>query len=133
MVVGRQTLMVLVCFLWTYSSAFGSFQFPMIALRPGSSLFSLKQQKGESSSAYFLRLQDAARDPKKFEEMCLSRDEDEEDIPIQTGKGYQRIEDWDAETTQDNSWEEMVRYDGQRFGNRFKQNNILLKNLNNGL
>ena len=125
--------MVLVCFLLTYSSAFGSFQFPTIALRPGSSLFSLKQRKGESSSEYFLRLQDAARDPKKFEEMSLSRDEDEEDIPKQTGKGYQRIEDWDAETTQDNTWEELVRYDGQKYGNRFKQNNILLKNLNNGL
>jgi hypothetical protein len=96
-------------------------------------MFSLKQRKDESSSEYFLRLQEAARDPKKFEEMSLSIDPEEDETPKPTtGKGYQRIEDWDAETKDDNSWEEKVKFDGQRYGNKFNQNSILMKHLNNG-
>jgi hypothetical protein len=100
------------------------------SLRTVSRLFLLKQRKDESSSDYFLRLQDAARDPKTFEEMSLSEDVEEAPKPIR--KGYQRIEDWDAETKQSSAWEEKVQFDGQRHGNRFAQNNILLKHLNNG-
>jgi len=43
---------------------------------------------------------------------------------------YQRIEDWDANRSkEDMSWEERVKYDGQQFGNKDVQNEILRKNL----
>lgn len=46
---------------------------------------------------------------------------------------YQRVEDWEAEQQpqqEPNTWEERVQFDGHRFGNRFKQNEILRKSLN---
>lgn len=117
--------------LWTPSAAF--VPAPNVSRLLASRMFSLKQRKDESSSEYFLRLQEAARDPKKFEEMSLSIDPEEDETPKPTtGKGYQRIEDWDAETKDDNSWEEKVKFDGQRYGNKFNQNSILMKHLNNG-
>jgi hypothetical protein len=119
----------IVCLLWTCSSAF--VLVPTVPLSWSSSLFSLKQRKDESSSDYFLRMQEAARDPKKFEEMSLSIDAEEEETTKPTnGKGYQRIEEWDAETKVDNSWEEKVKFDGLRYGNKVNQNSILTKHLN---
>lgn len=44
--------------------------------------------------------------------------------------GYIPIEQWDQNRSKDDlSWEEKVQFDGQRFGNRFQQNEILRKNL----
>ena len=123
-----RSLTNILCLLVTFSSSVAFSSAP--SLRTVSRLFLLKQRKDESSSDYFLRLQDAARDPKTFEEMSLSEDVEEAPKPIR--KGYQRIEDWDAETKQSSAWEEKVQFDGQRHGNRFAQNNILLKHLNNG-
>lgn len=47
-------------------------------------------------------------------------------------RGYQRAEDWEADQAKElkkMSWEERVQYDGQQNGNKFKQNEILRKNL----
>lgn len=40
---------------------------------------------------------------------------------------YQRIEEWDEERTAKGelTWEEKVQFEGQRFGNRVKQDDIL--------
>jgi hypothetical protein len=44
---------------------------------------------------------------------------------------YKRIEEWDAErkASGELSWEERVQYEGQRYGNGVRQNDILQKNL----
>ena len=47
-------------------------------------------------------------------------------------RGYQRAEEWDKEQEdirKSMGWEERVQYDGQRYGNRFNQNEILRHNL----
>jgi len=49
--------------------------------------------------------------------------------------GYVRAEDWEAEQEEKRkngslSWEERVQFEGQRSGDRFKQNEILRHNLN---
>ena len=44
---------------------------------------------------------------------------------------YVPIEQWNAEKKKANlTWEERVQFDGQVHGNKFKQNEILRKNLN---
>lgn len=95
----------------------------------------------------------AAQDPKTFEEYVLkqkkkedegketrivsnhnnntSASSDSSNDPVTEKKGYVPIEQWDEERSKDSmSWEERVQYDGQKFGNRFQQNEILRKNLN---
>ncbi len=42
---------------------------------------------------------------------------------------YVPIEEWDKSYEAENAWEEKVKFDGQRFGNQFQQNEILRKNL----
>ena len=44
---------------------------------------------------------------------------------------YQRAEDWDKERRESGSltWEEKVQFDGQRYGNQVKQNDILRRHL----
>ena len=46
-------------------------------------------------------------------------------------KGYQRVEDWDAERNAkgEMSWEERVQFEGQRLGNQVRQNDILMRHL----
>ena len=53
------------------------------------------------------------------------------DIPAKKKKGYQRIEEWDAERQANGelSWEERVQFEGQRYGNQVRQNDILIRNL----
>ena len=49
-----------------------------------------------------------------------------------TTKGYQRVEDWEHDQQQmlkDMTWEQRVKYEGQRDGNRFNQNEILRNSL----
>ena len=100
-----------------------------------------------SDDDYMKRLQDAARDPVAFEKFVMAKDEvvdnndDDEGTkpqgvddnsamnPIKK-KGYQRIEEWDAQRTKDDmSWEERVQFEGRRFGNQYQQNEILRRNL----
>jgi hypothetical protein len=90
----------------------------------------------------------AAQDPELFEQYVLNKhrkkdenfDETNSSTSLNTNKcttvddskknGYVPIEEWDASRSKDDlSWEERVQYDGQRFGNRFQQNEILRKNL----
>jgi hypothetical protein len=51
---------------------------------------------------------------------------------VKQPRGYQRIEDWDAERNAKGelSWEERVQFDGQRLGNQIQQNDILMRQLN---
>jgi len=50
--------------------------------------------------------------------------------PPKTKKGYVPIEQWDKERSDDEmAWEQKVQFDGQRYGNKFNQNEILRKNL----
>jgi len=47
-------------------------------------------------------------------------------------KGYVPIEKWDQERKQkldSMSWEERMQFDAQKYGNQFKQNEILRQNL----
>jgi hypothetical protein len=51
--------------------------------------------------------------------------------------GYQRIEDWEVDQQEARkngtlSWEEKVQFDGQRFGNQVRQNDILMRQINSG-
>jgi hypothetical protein len=52
--------------------------------------------------------------------------------PEEKPRGYQRIEDWDAERNAEGelSWEERVQFDGRRHGNQIQQNDILMRQLN---
>uniref|UniRef100_A0A7S3VGV0 Uncharacterized protein n=1 Tax=Chaetoceros debilis TaxID=122233 RepID=A0A7S3VGV0_9STRA len=90
-------------------------------------------------------LQKAARDPKAFEAYVLKKNspnanaaeeqsnKNVDDIPSTSPnkKGYVPIEQWDADRSKDSlSWEEKVQFDGQRFGNRVNQNEILRNNIN---
>lgn len=48
-------------------------------------------------------------------------------------RGYQRVEEWEAEQQQkakEVSWDERVQFDGLRNGNGFRQNEILRHHLN---
>jgi hypothetical protein len=94
-------------------------------------------------------LQQAAKDPAAFEAYVLKKQqakkkEEEEaaaaaasatgnvnDTNGETKSGrYVPIEQWDKERSRDDmSWEEKVQFDGQRFGNKFQQNEIMRKNL----
>lgn len=90
----------------------------------------LTAQKRDDAE-YLARLQEAAKDPEAFERLVMGKDEEPEEEPVKTGNsgGYQRIEEWDKEHTQNLTWEEKVQFDGQRFGNQVNQNEILRKNL----
>lgn len=47
-------------------------------------------------------------------------------------RGYQRAEDWDAEQSSkgDHIWQQKAQFDGQRYGNQFRQNEVLRHHLN---
>jgi len=112
-----------------------------------------EQQPGESDMDFIRRLQKLASDPVEFERTALRRrsqeetksirrsqtdnntqqtNDDVETAPPKKRGVYQRVEEWDKQQKKVQSefaWEERVRFDGQRYGNRFKQNEILRKNL----
>jgi len=99
----------------------------------------------DEKEMYLEAMKEAAKDPARFQEFVAEQTlrrkakEEEERIRLDGGgyeeevgekKGYVPIEQWDREKSQDGtSWEEKVRFDGQRFGDRFQQNEILRKNL----
>lgn len=105
---------------------------------------------GESDNAYFQRLTTAAADPDAFERLALQQSEesstsststssvsttpDDDTIPTSTQGKYVRVEEWEKEQQRKRrngqlSWEERVAFDGQRHGNRFRQNEILRNHL----
>ena len=55
----------------------------------------------------------------------------EEEEKLKPRGKYQRIEEWDAERKAKGelTWEEKVRFDGQRHGNQVRQNSILQRQL----
>lgn len=102
-------------------------------------------------------LQKAARDPAAFEAYVLNKNKNKSDTDTGTGtnngeidakriddsdgeessqppkkkNGYVPIEQWDEQREKDMmAWEQKVQFDGQRYGNRFNQNEILRSNLN---
>jgi hypothetical protein len=127
--------------------------------------YALQQRPGESRSAFFQRVSQAAADPLVWERMVLEDaqvdgtpstapstgsssviptihlatnqskqlpEEKEETTSSETKRGYVRAEEWDKTQTSDGSplaWEERVQFDGQRYGNKFQQNEILRHNL----
>jgi hypothetical protein len=110
-------------------------------LRHGSSVrcSAFSQRPDESKADYYKRISEAASDPIAFERMALGKEEPAAASTTTTetnGKssgGYQRVEDWDKEQEElvkEMSWENRVRFDGQRNGNKFNQNEILRRNLN---
>ncbi len=88
-----------------------------------------QQKSGESDVAYIKRITSSAPPAKKDE----PKEKQEGG-----GGGYQRIEDWEAKQQEarkngDLTWEEKVQFDGQRFGNQVRQNDILMRQINAGL
>ena len=58
-------------------------------------------------------------------------DGEESSQPPKKKNGYVPIEQWDEQREKDMmAWEQKVQFDGQRYGNRFNQNEILRSNLN---
>jgi hypothetical protein len=101
---------------------------------------------GESEDAYFKRILAAASDSKKFENAVIQQqpssfinaansttEGSELNSNNRTRKGgYVRAEDWDAEEqrkAKSGSWEDRVQFDGQQYGNRVNQNEILRHHL----
>mmetsp|Transcript_48223 Transcript_48223/g.73407 ORF Transcript_48223/g.73407 Transcript_48223/m.73407 type:complete len:165 (-) Transcript_48223:288-782(-) len=97
-----------------------------------------KQNPGESDVAYIKRLtsmsdQMLASGSETNTTTTTNGTNGDDDAPKTKKKGtYQRIEEWDAERKANGtlSWEERVQYEGQRYGNQVRQNDILQKNLN---
>ena len=103
-----------------------------------------KEEPKNDNDEYFKRLVEASRDPVAFEKFVMAKgdqgnepskpsasfSEQTKETAAAPSKGYQRIEEWDAQRTKNGtSWEERVQFDGQRYGNQFQQNEILRKNL----
>lgn len=90
---------------------------------------------GSKSELSFEELTKLASDPKAFEAYALGKMKQEkksDDSPKSTKphSSYVPIEQWDASRKkEDMSWEERIQFEGQRDGNKFKQNEILRHNL----
>jgi len=116
--------------------------------RHRSYLFSFSDSWKQYDPAYIKALQEAAKDPKRFEEFIATQSKMESDMknnqeneqeriksnstgPV-SSKGYVPIEQWDKEQKEllkEMSWEQRVQFEGQRNGDQFRQNEILRKNL----
>lgn len=98
---------------------------------------SLKQQPYESNGDYMKRLAQAAASMETpLPTVRRTADNSTTGTTIEAVEEtkptpkYVRAEDWDAQYRSNSSkWENQVMFDGQRFGNRFNQNEILRKNL----
>lgn len=127
----KSHFLFLVSVITSVNSSFGFSSMTQPQLRlPTTALFDSELTDKE----YLIQLQEAAKDPKTFEEFIKNGRLDAKKKKKTPKPGaYQRIEEWDAEQERkraDMSWEERVQFDGQRFGDKFKQNSILKRNLN---
>eukprot|EP00978_Attheya_sp_CCMP212_P044720 scaffold319878_cov58-Attheya_sp.AAC.1 len=123
----------------------------------GAKKYGKKDEEKEltKEEEYKMRLQEAAQDPITFEKFVLSggleyatTDDNNTNDSSPTNannaintsgtekqkKGYQRAEDWEAEQNANAeggnmTWEEKVQFDGQRNGNRIRQNEILTQSI----
>lgn len=86
-----------------------------------------KQQPGESEFAYLKRLQQLAS---STQETVIQNTTTSSTTVV--SKGYMRVEEWNEQVYKKTNltWEERVKFDGHRHGDRFMQNEILRKNLN---
>ena len=98
-----------------------------------------QQQKGESDIAFIKRITSSNPPPPSLENNKRIITDATENANT-TSTGYQRIEDWEAaqagqagKNVKSMSWEEKVQFDGQRFGNQVRQNDILIRQINSGL
>jgi hypothetical protein len=104
----------------------------------------LDQLPGESDSAFMKRLMNIASDAATFEKAVMEMKETKHEphhgrfqpgnhpheAPKTQKKGaYQRVEDWDRERKENISWEEKVQFDGQRYGNQVRHDDILRHHL----
>jgi hypothetical protein len=91
--------------------------------------------RASKSDLSFEELTKLASDPKAFEAYALGKMKqektaDEVPNPTRPHNAYVPIEQWDANRKKDDmSWEERIQFEGQRDGNKFKQNEILRHNL----
>jgi hypothetical protein len=111
------------------------------SIRQPFALSMARRRSDDSRESYLRRLKEAASDPRKFELFVMQQVDDDiepvspsKESEVNEGstkrKRYQRIEEWDAQRSADNlSWGQKVQFDGQLYGNRFRQNEILRKNL----
>jgi hypothetical protein len=113
----------------------------------------MNRLQGENEDEFFSRIVSIASNPQRFENAVLKRNEtmtqsleyQQEDVSNNTNSGmnsstqsvgtkskYVRVEEWDAEEQRkmkSSNWEERVQFDGQLYGNRFNQNEILRHHL----
>lgn len=126
------------------------FKPPWLKRKGGDDSSDKERPKKSKADLDMEELQRAARDPKAFEAYVMRKnsaidklDNEPEKVPdpgqdSSTSEEsspkrpkYVPIEQWDAERKKDDmSWEERVQFDGQRYGNRYKQNEILQSNIN---
>jgi len=145
-------VLLLVALLTVGSLAFVPATFRSTSGSRSSPLCALKRLDGETEKAYFKRITAAASDPAAFERLVSGGDSKKKhavtplhasasnnstngEEPSVPKKGYVRVEEWEAEQQKrklsgDLTWEERVQFEGQRSGDRFKQNEILRHNLN---
>jgi hypothetical protein len=88
-----------------------------------------QQKRGESDMNFIKRLTSQAPPPPSPVNKATTQ------APT---KGYQRIEDWEAEQEASRkngtmTWEQRVQFDGLRNGNQIRQNDILMRSINSGL
>jgi hypothetical protein len=114
----------------------------------------MERSPGEGDDAYYRRVTAAASDPALFEQMVLqsskipsssptarinatsvnSNANTSVSAPALNKTGYVRAEEWEAQEQQrkkrgELTWEERVQFEGQMYGNRVQQNDILRQNL----
>jgi putative Holliday junction resolvase len=92
-----------------------------------ASAMDLKQRPGESDIDFIRRITSSS-DQKDKHMAFNGTNNSTENKPRGT---YKRIEEWDEErkASGELTWEEKVQFEGQRFGNRVKQNDILSKHI----
>jgi hypothetical protein len=114
----------------------------------------MERSPGESDDAHYRRITTAASDPALFEQMVLQSTKVPSSLPSTRSNiathvdsnaahapapstnrtGYVRAEEWEAQELQrkkrgELTWEERVQFEGQMYGNRVQQNDILRHNL----
>lgn len=116
---------------WEDSTARDSFvkrSAPLNALFP-------KLQTFDSAVEHFGTSSSLATSAAEQQESNTSCHEDAEDVgneELTQRVGYRPIEEWEEEEKRrgaDMSWHERVKYDGQRFGDQVRQNDILQRHL----
>jgi len=96
----------------------------------------IDNEEENEEDLYRKALQEASMDPKSFEAFVLkskSQNDDTTKTKSDNGRGYVPIEEWNENKKGEKgkSWEDRVQFDGQRYGDKYQQNEIIRKNLQN--